>query len=155
MKGCIFCKIAAGESPAEIIWEDAKHLAFLSIFPNTEGFTVVITKEHYSSYAFELPDNVLSNLILASKKVAKLLDRSFPDVGRTGLIFEGFGVDHIHSKLYPMHGTGDLSSWKSIESKSMKEYFPHYPGYICSNDGPPADPTKLAEVGQKIRNHVK
>ena len=52
MKGCIFCKIVRGEAPCHKIWEDEKHLAFLSIFPNTEGFSVVITKKHYPSYAF-------------------------------------------------------------------------------------------------------
>lgn len=59
MQGCIFCKIVKGEAPFHKVWEDEKHLAFLSIFPNTEGFSVVITKKHYPSYTFDLPDNVL------------------------------------------------------------------------------------------------
>ena len=72
MKDCIFCKIANGEEICHKIWEDDNHLAFLSIFPNTEGYTIVIPKIHYPSYAFDLPDDVLKNLIIASKKVAKL-----------------------------------------------------------------------------------
>jgi histidine triad (HIT) family protein len=52
MKDCIFCKIVKGKAPAHKIWEDKKHLAFLSIFPNTEGFTVVITKKHYPFICF-------------------------------------------------------------------------------------------------------
>ncbi len=102
---CIFCKIVEGEAPSHKIWEDENYLAFLSIFPNTEGTTVVIPKKHYGSYPFDLPDNVLSDLILATKKVAKLLDSKLDDVGRTAMVFEGFGVDHVHSKLFPMHGT--------------------------------------------------
>jgi hypothetical protein len=43
METCIFCNIVNGEAPCHKIWEDAKHLAFLSIFPNTQGFSVVIT----------------------------------------------------------------------------------------------------------------
>gem|GEM_PF-6407464 len=35
---CIFCKISKGEAPAHKIWEDAKYISFLFIFPNTEGF---------------------------------------------------------------------------------------------------------------------
>lgn len=155
MKGCIFCKIAAHEFDSEIIWEDNKHIAFLSIFPNTDGFTVVATKEHYPSYAFDLPDNVLSNLIIATKKVAKLLDRSFEDVSRTGMFFEGFGVDHIHSKLYPMHGTANIREWKPIESEAMKKFFDQYPGYLSSNDGPPAKPDVLRAIAEKIRNNEK
>jgi len=71
---CVFCKIVNGSELSHKIWEDEKHLAFLSIFPNTEGVSVVITKEHYPSYAFDLSTEALSNLIIATKKVAKLLD---------------------------------------------------------------------------------
>lgn len=150
MKNCIFCKIVKGEMPAHIIWEDDKYIAFLSIFPNTEGFTVVATKEHYPSYAFDLPDNVLSGLSLATKRVAKLLDRTFDDVGRTGMFFEGFGVDHVHSKLYPMHGTGDMNNWRKIESEKKRDYYANYPGYLSSNDGPPAKPEELEKTRNKI-----
>ena len=105
MDDCVFCKIVKGEVPSHKIWEDDKHLAILSIYPNTPGFTVVITKEHKPSYIFDNDDKTVSDLTLASKKVAKLLDETFEDVGRTGMFFEGFGVDHLHSKLFPMHGT--------------------------------------------------
>ncbi|MBW2971045.1 HIT domain-containing protein, partial [Candidatus Woesearchaeota archaeon] len=62
MGECIFCKIVKGEIPCHNIWEDEKHIAFLSIFPNTPGFTVVATKKHYPSYAFDLPEAVLKEL---------------------------------------------------------------------------------------------
>lgn len=151
MKDCIFCKIVSGESPSHKIWEDDKHLAFLSIFPNTEGTTVVITKNHQTSYAFDLPDEILSGLILATKKVAKLLDSKLEDVGRTAMVFEGYGVDHIHAKLFPMHGTADMGEWKNIESNVAK-YFDKYEGYISSHDHKRADDTGLAELAKKLRD---
>ncbi|MEK6850161.1 MAG: HIT family protein [Nanoarchaeota archaeon] len=147
---CIFCKIVKGEMPCHKIWEDEKHLAFLSIFPNTEGFSVVVTKEHYSSYPFDLPDNVLKELIAAVKKVAKLLDKKLNDVARTGMIFEGFGVDHVHAKLFPMHGTKDMKEWKAIHS-NVDKYFEKYEGYISSHDYKREDDNKLAELAKKIR----
>jgi diadenosine tetraphosphate (Ap4A) HIT family hydrolase len=58
MTDCVFCAMAAGRAPCHRIWEDERHLAFLSNFPNTAGFSVVITKRHYPSYAFDLPDEV-------------------------------------------------------------------------------------------------
>lgn len=151
MDNCIFCKIVKKELPSHTVWEDEKHLAFLSIFPNTQGFTVVIPKEHYGSYAFEQSDEVLQELILATKKVAKLLDGFFPDVSRSGMFFEGFGVDHLHSKLFPMHGTGDLKNWQPIESKTIRTYFENYPGYLSSNDSERADDEKLAKLASQIR----
>ena len=149
MKDCIFCKIVKGESPCHKIWEDEKYLAFLSIYPNTEGFSVIITKEHFSSYAFDLPDEVLKNLVMAAKKVAKLIDSKLDDVGRTGMILEGFGIDHVHIKLFPMHGT-KMSEWKPVES-NVDKYFENYEGYISSHDYKRADDKKLAELAKKIR----
>ncbi|MEK6910968.1 MAG: HIT domain-containing protein [Nanoarchaeota archaeon] len=147
---CIFCEIVAGKIPSFKIWEDDKHLAFLSIFPNTEGFSVVIPKKHYSSYFGDLEDNVLKDLIIASKKVAKLIDNKLEDVGRTGLIFEGFGVDHIHVKLFPMHGTKDVKKWKPLKS-NIDKYFEKYEGYISSHDYKRADDKDLAKLAEKIK----
>ena len=146
---CIFCKIVKNKAPAHKIWEDEKHLAFLSIFPNTEGFSVVITKKHYPSYIFDLPEEVFTGLVKAAKQVAKLLDSKLDNVGRTGLIFEGFGVNHVHAKLFPMHGT-KMSTWKPVKS-NINKYFERYEGYISSHDYKRADDTKLAKLAKKIR----
>lgn len=146
---CVFCKIVQGEEPCHTIWEDEKHLAFLSIFPNTEGFSVVITKEHYPSYVFDLTDEVLIDLVKAAKKTAKLLDAKLKNVGRTGMILEGFGVDHAHAKLFPMHGT-KMSEWNSIASH-VDKYFERYEGYISSHDYKRADDTELAQLAKVIR----
>lgn len=147
---CIFCKIVTGEAPCHKIWEDEKHLAFLSIFPNTEGFSVVITKDHQDSYLFDLPEDVTNGIIKAAKQTAKLLDSAFDDVGRTGMMFEGFGVDHIHAKLFPMHGT--ISDEWTKRSSSVDKYFEQYEGYISSHDYQREDDDKLAELAERIRN---
>ncbi len=149
MGTCIFCKIVKGEAPSHKIWEDERHLAFLGIFPNTEGFSVVVTKEHYPSDAFALPDEVLAGLVLAAKNVANLLTAKLDDVGRTGMIFEGFGVDHVHAKLFPMHGT-KAEGWTPKES-AVDKYFDEYEGYISSHNYTRADDAALAVLAKKIR----
>lgn len=150
MNSCIFCKIVSGELPSHKVWEDEKHIAFLSIFPNTKGVTVVISKAHYGSYVFDLPDDILSELMIATKKVAKLLDSKLEDVGRTAMVFEGFGVDHIHAKLFPMHGTKDMSEWRPIES-SVPKYFEKYEGYISSHDYECANDDELEKLAKNLR----
>lgn len=150
MENCIFCKIAKGEAPRYKIWEDEKHIAFLNIYPNTEGVTLVIPKKHYPSYFADLPEDVLQDLIMASKKVAKLLDQSFEDVGRTGLVFEGFGVDHVHTKLYPMHGTSDLTEWKKIESDQEK-FFEKYEGFLSTHDYKHVTKEEIEKTQKKIK----
>lgn len=146
---CIFCQIVAGESPSYTVWEDDKHIAFLSIFPNTEGVTVVIPKKHHGSYLFDLEDEVITDLILASKQVGKLLDSKLEDVGRTGMIFEGFGVNHIHAKLFPMHGTKQ-DNWTAINS-TVDKYFTHYEGYLSSHDYKRADDDELGATAKRIK----
>ncbi len=149
MEPCIFCAIASGKAPAHRIWEDDTHLAFLSIFPNTPGFSVVITKTHQPSYVFDLPDDVLVPLVLAARTVGKRIDARLDDVGRTGMIAEGFGIDHAHIKLFSMHGTR-LPEWQPIKS-NMQKFFEQYEGYISSHDFKRADDAMLAELAKKIR----
>ena len=143
MEDCIFCKIVAGESPAYKIWEDDEHLAFLSIYPNTLGASVVIPKKHFSSYAFDMPDDELAKLTLKSAIVGRLLDRAFEDVGRTAMVFEGFGINHVHAKLFPLHYTS--GEWRPLHTDYNK-YFEKYEGYVSSHEyhGPNPDLEKLA-----------
>ena len=148
MSDCIFCKIVAGEVPSHKVWEDEHHLAFLTIFPNTEGFTVVVTKEHHESYFFDQSEDVMVNLVRAAKTVAKKIDAAYDDVGRTGFVAEGMGVNHLHVKLIPMHGTA--GDWETRHS-DINTYFSQYPGYLSTHNGEQADNEALAATAEKIR----
>ena len=145
MTDCIFCKIVAGEIPSFKVYEDENHSAFLDINPNTHGQTVLVTKKHYPSYAFELSEDVYVPLMRAAKMVARLLDEKL-GVTRTVLVAEGMGVNHAHLKLYPLHG---------IEAREFGEapkrvYFENYPGYTTTRRGPEADSGELEKLAAKI-----
>jgi histidine triad (HIT) family protein len=43
---CIFCKIVAGEIPAQVIEQDEHTLTFMDIAPATRGHALVIPKRH-------------------------------------------------------------------------------------------------------------
>ena len=151
-ESCIFCKIIKNEMPYHLVDENEDFMAFLTIFPNTLGATVVIPKKHYPSYAFDLEDDVLTGLMLYTKQIAKKLDHFFEDVGRTAMVFEGFGVDHIHAKLFPMHGTKQMhENWKQVSS-NVDKYFDQYEGYISSHDFKRADDGELAKLAEGIRH---
>ena len=138
--------------PYHLVDENEDFMAFLTIFPNTLGATVVIPKKHYPSYAFDLEDDVLTGLMLYTKQIAKKLDHFFEDVGRTAMVFEGFGVDHIHAKLFPMHGTKQMhENWKQVSS-NVDKYFDQYEGYISSHDFKRADDGELAKLAEGIRD---
>jgi len=148
---CIFCQIVKKEVKSWTIWESETHLAFLSIYPNMKGVTVVIPKKHRSSYAFDLDDKELFDLIISAKVVSKILDGKLEGVGQTALVLEGFGVNHVHAKLYPLPKTSHLADkWEAVES-NHKVYFDSYPGYVSSNDYFKADDKDLEEVYLRLK----
>ena len=147
MKDCIFCKIAKGEAPCHKIYEDKDCLAFLDILPNTKGMTLVITKKHYPSYAFDMPEEAYNKLLLATKKVVKILDGALK-VKRIAMVMEGLGVDHAHIKLYPLHGLKE--KFAEIIAEERK-FFKKYPGYVTTLLGPRADDKELEKLAKKIR----
>ena len=147
MTDCIFCKIVKGELPSYKVYEDDDFIAFLDIFPSTKGMTVVIPKKHFDSYAVDMENEDYIKLMLVAKKVAKLLDNKL-GVKRTAMVMEGMGVDHVHIKLYPLHGLD-----KKFEEmlSPEKKYFEIYPGYVTTEMGPEANKEKLKELAKKIR----
>lgn len=149
IEDCIFCKIAENKAPAYVVWEDINHIAFLSRAPNTEGVTVVIPKKHHSSYIFDATNDTMNNLMIASKKVAEILQNSFDDVGRIAVVFEGYGINHLHAKLFPMHGTNE-KEWKPISS-NIDTYFEKYSGYVSSHDYRNISENDLEKTLKKIK----
>ena len=143
---CIFCKIAEGKIPSTKIWEDKKHLAFLDLNPNTEGMTLVMTKDHFDSDVTEMPDKKYSELMLSAKKVAKILEKGLK-VMRVAIVAEGLGVNHVHIKLYPIHGLDE----KFVETwANEKIYFERYAGYISTQLGPEKSSEERQKVADKI-----
>lgn len=154
-KKCIFCEIAQGRMQPMSggkFWENDRYIAWLSPFPNTEGFTVVIPKKHYGSDVLQMPDSALKDFIIEAKKIAAHLVERLDDVGRVGLIMEGTGIDHAHIKLVPFHGTGYMKrgEWKQVHS-AVDTYFEKYEGWIASNDGPKADEAKIKSLADKLK----
>lgn len=141
----MFCRIAKGDLPSHKVYEDEEHLAFLDIYPLVKGQTLVITKKHYPSYQFELPDEVYTKLLLVAKKVGKAIDQSLGAV-RTFLVIEGMWVDHIHVKLYPVFKVN-----KKTARMRRKEIEKWYSGYIITTPGPRADDLELSHIAEKIR----
>lgn len=144
---CIFCKIVKGELPSVKIWEDKKHIAILDMNPNTEGATLVLTKDHFDSYAYEMPEKDYKDLMMAARKVARLLDERLK-VQRTAMVMEGLGVNHVHIKLYPIHGLGE--KFKEIYSDD-KIYFEKYEGYLSTQIGPEKTIEEREKIAEKIR----
>ena len=144
----IFDKIVAGEMSARVVWEDEDHLAFLTPFPNTPGFTVLIPKKFEGDYAFSMRDDAYEKMMKATKTLANILEKAF-NTPRVAIIIEGTGVAYVHVKLIPLHG--NLAGQTNVWSKDT-EFYEEYRGWLTSAEGPKMDDAQLDEIQNKIRS---
>ena len=69
---CIFCAIANGDGPAEIVQEDGETVAFLDINPWTRGHALVIPRNH-SRNLYEIEDSDLAATSAAAARLARTM----------------------------------------------------------------------------------
>lgn len=103
----IFSKIASGEIPSYKIAESEKFYAFLDISPLSKGHTLVIPREE-TDYIFDLEDDLLAEMAVFAKKVAKGIKAAVP-CKRIGVAVIGLEVPHAHIHLVPLQSEGDLN----------------------------------------------
>jgi len=126
MTDCIFCKIIKGEIPCDKIFEDKNTIAFLDINPVNKGHTLVVPKKHFETI-FDTPDDVLSNLMKAVKKVSnEVLDGVEADginLGVNNLRAAGQLVPHVHFHVIPRFNGDGLRHWpgKKLSDSEMKD----------------------------------
>lgn len=103
MNDCVFCKIAAGEIPAQKVYEDDLVVAFHDLSPQAPVHVLVIPKAHADNLlaARSLDDDVLARLLRAAANVAESLG-----LDKTGFrIISNCGADacqsvqHLHIHL--------------------------------------------------------
>lgn len=132
----LFARLVRGELPQSRVWEDGQHVAFLTPFANTPGFTVLVPREHLTSDIFSIEDINYASLMDASYTLAGHLMKAF-GVPRCGMIFEGFEIDYAHVKLIPIHSCEvDSQSPDSGPTTQMAPYEEIYRGHVTSLNGP-------------------
>lgn len=115
----IFLKIISGEIPAYIIAENNDFIAFLDISPLVKGHVLVVPKMEIDKL-FELPDNLLSAMLVFAKPIAMAIERSF-DCRRCGISVIGLEVPHAHMHLVPINSANDLNFTRDKLSPSNEE----------------------------------
>lgn len=130
---CIFCKIAAGELPAQVVAEDDRTLSFLDINPWTRGHALVIPRTH-SRNLLDIDDDDLARVMAAAKRLAarmrerlgcdgvNLLNSTEPAAWQT--------VFHFHAHVIPRYEDDPLR-------------LPGAPQQVDSGD--------LAEIAEQLR----
>ena len=154
---CVFCRMVAGAEPCHVVYQDDHHLGFLDIFPNTEAFSVVITKQCLPSDIARAGAHVAAGLFEAARHVAAKIANAYDDVDRCAIVFEGMMIDHLHAKVIPLHHTAGLQpSPESETTARSQQYFEEYPGYVTTEIAARrADDEHLAAVAARINAEGK
>lgn len=102
MTDCIFCKIAAGTIPANVVDQNDQALAFRDLNPQAPTHVLVIPKSHVASAADLGPAHagMLGELFALAARVAKSegLDQGWRLVANVGP-HAGQTVHHLHVHL--------------------------------------------------------
>jgi histidine triad (HIT) family protein len=102
MENCLFCKIAAGQIPAPIVYQDQHVVAFQDKYPQAPHHILVIPRCHITSIADLTADDgpLLASIFTVTRKIAQDLKldsgyRFVTNVGRDA----GQSIFHLHFHL--------------------------------------------------------
>jgi histidine triad (HIT) family protein len=130
---CLFCKIVAGEIPAQIIAEDERTVTFMDINPATRGHALVVPRRHAAN-VLEIEPEDLSATVLAAQRLAQRVSQRLDADGVNLLNSCGSAawqtVFHFHIHVIPRY-----------EGDPLK--LPWVPG--------PGDRDEIAAAAQELR----
>jgi histidine triad (HIT) family protein len=129
----IFAKILRGEAPCVKIFEDDDVLAFMDIFPQSQGHCLVIPKHTTARNLMEFPADRMGVLFAAVQKLSNAVVKALNCDGVIVTQFNGAPagqtVFHLHIHVIPRYANLPLQ--------------PHH-------GGKPADMTVLREQASRI-----
>jgi histidine triad (HIT) family protein len=96
---CLFCRMVAGEIPADVVHDDARTLAFRDINPKAPTHVLVVPKEHHADVgaAVTADPALVADVLATAAAVARAegLDGGYRVVANTG-DDGGQTVHHLH-----------------------------------------------------------
>jgi histidine triad (HIT) family protein len=130
---CIFCKIVAGELPAQIIAQDERTVTFMDIAPATRGHALVIPRKHAKDI-LEIDAEDLAAVAAGAQAQAKRAKEKLAADGVNVINACGAAawqtVFHLHFHVIPRY-----------EGDPLK--LPWVPA--------PGDPQEIAQVAEQLR----
>jgi histidine triad (HIT) family protein len=127
----LFAKILRGELPAAKVYEDEAALAFLDLFPQSKGHTLVLPKAPARNL-FDVDPAALQALIVRVQKVARGVREALQPDGVTIMQFNGQvsgqSVFHLHFHIVPRweglavrgHGQAGMADKEELAALATK-----------------------------------
>lgn len=123
----IFNKILRSEMPCVKVFEDEVALAFMDVFPQVEGHTLVIPKQVEARNFLDMPEAKLGDYMLRVQKVTRAVEAGLKPDGIRVIQFNGAPagqtVYHLHFHIMPIfdgvkpgaHASGGMKSAADLE----------------------------------------
>lgn len=101
----IFAKILRGDMPSVKVWEDDDVLAFMDVFPQSEGHVLVVSKTSTARNILEIEPEALARLTAAVQRTARAVEKALKPEGLSLMQFNGDAggqtVFHLHFHIVP------------------------------------------------------
>ena len=122
--GCIFCKIVAGEVPANAVFESDTSIAFLDHRPVFPGHCLLVPKKHFETLGDlpgELIEPLFSDAQLLARAVELALEADGTFVAMNNRVSQS--VPHLHVHIVPRRRKDGLRGffWPRNKYESSEE----------------------------------
>jgi histidine triad (HIT) family protein len=124
----IFAKILRGEVPSARVFEDDHVLAFMDVFPQARGHTLVISKHSRARNLLDIEPEPLGHLILGAQRVTRAVKAALKPDGIVVTQFNGAPagqtIFHLHFHIIPRwegvalrpHGQGGMADAAELQA---------------------------------------
>jgi histidine triad (HIT) family protein len=121
---CLFCKIAAAEMPARLVFEDEISLAFLDHRPVFPGHCLLIPKAHYETLT-DLPANLVGPFFRNAQRLSRAVESAMAAHGTFVAMNNRVSqsIPHFHTHIVPRRRKDGLKGffWPRYPYKSEEE----------------------------------
>ncbi|MGX8271225.1 HIT family protein [Brevundimonas diminuta] len=128
----IFAKILRGDMPSVKVWEDDDVLAFMDVFPQSEGHVLVVSKTSTARNILEIEPETLAKLTAAVQRTARAVEKALKPEGLSLMQFNGDAggqtVFHLHFHIVPRwadrpmkgHGHAPMADAEQLKTLAQK-----------------------------------
>lgn len=102
MTDCVFCAIAAGETPAHLVFADGDMVAFLDARPLFKGHVLVMPRQHCETLA-DLPPGLIGPLFSRVRQLSAVMPAALGSQGSFVAVNNvvSQSVPHLHVHVVP------------------------------------------------------
>ncbi len=133
----IFAKIIRGEIPCVRLMETDNILAFMDVFPQSKGHSLVIHKKSQAVNLLDVEPEALKEIIGATQSLARAVEKALTPDGIRIMQFNGSAagqtIFHLHFHVLPVYEGAAVAAHAA---------------------GKPANPEDLEPIAQSIREQL-